>query len=63
MYFLILTLFFLNVPIYILYQREVQLNEANTSDKETSFLDLNIKLLIIIFPTAFTTNAMIFEFL
>ena len=27
------------------YSRELQLNKANTSDKETSFLDLNIKLI------------------
>ena len=27
-----------------IYQRELQLNKANTSDKETSFLDLNIKV-------------------
>ena len=28
-----------------IYPRELQLNKANTSDKETSFLDLNIKVL------------------
>ena len=27
------------------YPRELQLNKANTSDKETSFLDLNIKVI------------------
>ena len=27
------------------YLRELQLNKANTSDKETSFLDLNIKVI------------------
>ena len=27
-----------------IYPREIQLNKANTSDKETSFLDLNIKV-------------------
>ena len=27
-----------------IYTRELQLNKANTSDKETSFLDLNIKI-------------------
>ena len=27
-----------------IYPRELQLNKANTSDKETSFLDLNIKV-------------------
>ena len=28
-----------------IYQAELQLNKANTSDKETSFLDLNIKVI------------------
>ena len=28
-----------------IYSRELQLNKANTSDKETSFLDLNIKVI------------------
>ena len=28
-----------------IYQRELQLNKANTSDKETSFLNLNIKVI------------------
>ena len=28
-----------------IYPTELQLNEANTSDKETSFLDLNIKVI------------------
>ena len=28
-----------------IYQAEIQLNKANTSDKETSFLDLNIKVI------------------
>ena len=28
-----------------MYQTELQLNKANTSDKETSFLDLNIKVI------------------
>ena len=31
-----------------IYPRELQLNKANTSDKETSFLDLNIKVLVVI---------------
>ena len=31
--------------IYDIYQRELQLNKANTSDKETSFLALNIKVI------------------
>ena len=60
-----------------IYPRELQLNKANTSDKETSFLDLNIicsisddlscssKLLVtvVIFTQAFTTNAMTSDFL
>ena len=33
-----------DIYIYI-YPRELQLNKANTSDKETSFLDLNIKVI------------------
>ena len=28
-----------------IYQRELQLNKANSSDKEASFLDLNIKVI------------------
>ena len=28
-----------------IYPRELQLNKANTSDKETSFLDLDIKVI------------------
>ena len=28
-----------------IYPRELQLNKANTSDKETSLLDLNIKVI------------------
>ena len=28
-----------------IYPRELQLNKANTADKETSFLDLNIKFI------------------
>ena len=43
-----------------IYPRKRQLNKANTSDKETSFLDLISKLLVIIFTPAFTTNAMTF---
>ena len=31
--------------IYIVYPRELQLDKANTSNKETSFLDLNIKVI------------------
>ena len=41
-----------------IYPAELQLNKANTSDKETSFLDLNKKLLVVTFIPAFTTNAM-----
>ena len=41
-----------------IYPTELRLNKANTSDKETSFLDLNIKLLAVMFISAFTTNAM-----
>ena len=56
-----------------IYPRELQLNKANPSDKETFFLDLNIKaksrmyqgvlkLLVTIFTPAFTTNAMTLDF-
>ena len=48
-----------------IYPAELQLNKANTSDKETSFLDLNIKVIgsdIHTMP-AFTTNAMTLDFL
>ena len=31
--------------ILYIYPRELQLNKANTSDEETSFLDLNIKVI------------------
>ena len=30
---------------HLIYPAELQLNKANTSDKETSFLDLNIKVI------------------
>ena len=46
-----------------IYLRELQLDKANTSDKKTSFLDLNIKVMVIIFTPAFTTNAMTLDFL
>ena len=41
-------MFTIDSPIFaehipFIYPRELQLNKANTSDKETSFLDLNIK--------------------
>ena len=39
-----ITLILLNI-FPILYPREFQFNKANTSDKETSFLDLNIKVI------------------
>ena len=44
-----------------IYPTELQLNKANTSDEETSFLDLNIKA--VMFIPAFTTNAMTSNFL
>ena len=46
-----------------IYPAELQLNKANTSDKETSFLDFNIKLLVVTFIPAFTTNGMTSDFL
>ena len=48
-----------------IYQTELQLNKANTSDKETSFLDLDIhvKLLAVMFIPAFTKNAMALDVL
>ena len=40
-----------------IYTAQLRLHKANTSDIETSFLDLNIKVLLeIIFTPAFTTN-------
>ena len=44
-----------------IYPREFQLNIANSLDKETSFLDS--KLLVVIFTQAFTTNAITLDFL
>ena len=44
-----------------IYPAELQLNKANTSDKETSFLDLNIKVIGSDIHT--TTNAMTSDFL
>ena len=44
--------------IFLIYIMELQLNKANTSDKETSFLGLNIKVIGSVFIPAFTTNAM-----
>ena len=49
-----------------IYPAELQSNKANAPDKETSFLDLNIKvikLLAVTFIQAFTTNAMTSGFL
>ena len=46
-----------------IYPAELQLNKANTSDKETSFLDLNIKVIGSDIHTRFTTNAMTSDFL
>ena len=46
-----------------IYPRELPLNKANTSDKETSFLDLNIKVIGNNIEPAFTTNEMTLDFL
>ena len=46
-----------------IYQTELQLNKADTSDKEQSILDLNIKLMGMTFIPAFTTNALDSDFL
>ena len=47
-----------------IYKRELRLNKANTSDKETSFLDLNIKVIgSIKFTPSLTTTAITFDFL
>ena len=46
-----------------IYPAELQLNKANTSDKEISLLDLILKLLAVTFIPAFTTNAMNSDFL
>ena len=40
---IILNLRYIYIPDY--YPAELQLNKANTSDKDTSFLDLNIKVI------------------
>ena len=39
-----------------IYPTELQLNKANTSDKENSFLDLNIKVMAVALIPAFTTK-------
>ena len=44
-----------------IYPTDLQLNEANTSDKETSFLDLNIKVIGI--DMFLDSNRMVFIFL
>ena len=46
-----------------IYPAELKLNKANTSDKETSFLDLNIKFIGSDIHTSVTTNAMTSDFL
>ena len=46
-----------------IYPTELQLNKANTSDKETSVLDLNIKVIGSDVIPAFKTNAMTSDFL
>ena len=47
-----------------IYPAELQLNKANTSDKETSFLDLNMKVIgTDIHTSVYVTNAMISDFL
>ena len=46
-----------------IYPTELQLNKANTSDKESSLLDLNRKLLALMFALSITKNAMTSDFL
>ena len=46
-----------------IYPTELQLNKANTSDKETSFLDLNIKVIDRDVHTSVNDNAMTSDFL
>ena len=36
-----------HIPLILVYLTELQLNKANTSYKETSFLDLNVKIICI----------------
>ena len=45
-----------------IYPTELQLNKANTSDKETYFLDWNIKVIVMFIP-ALKTNATTSDFL
>ena len=49
-------------PILGIYSMQHQF-KANTSDKETSFLDLNIKVMAVTFITSLTTNAMTSDFI
>ena len=46
-----------------IYPAELQFNKANTSDKETSFLDLNIKVIDSDIHTSVYDNAMPSDFL
>ena len=46
-----------------IYPAELQINKANTSDKEPSFLDSNIKVIGNDIIPAFATNAMTSDFL
>ena len=46
-----------------IYPKELQLNTANTSDKETSFLDLNIKVIGSNIHTSVYDNTMTSGFL
>ena len=46
-----------------IYPAELQLTKSNTSDKETSFFALNIKVIDSEFIPAFTINAMTSDFL
>ena len=51
------------LSIYPIYPREIQLNKTNTCDKETSFLDLNIKVIGSNIHTGVYDNAMTSGFL
>ena len=44
-----------NIFLIYIYIMELKLNRANVSDKKTSSLDLNIKLLVLMFIPAFMT--------
>ena len=64
-----LTIYLLSITMNLknkflkIYPTELLLNKPNTSDKETSFLDLNINVIGSAFIPAFTTNAMTPDFL